>query len=263
MMCRIPLVLAALVAVTYAGTDLDREIESYLAQEPAPKAEKPWDIGGNFGLTITAGNSDTLTITGGIDAKRQFGEWALLLTERSIYAESNSVQSANRHVFTERLDRKLSEKASIFQEFLAEHDSEADLRYRLLLTGGYARNLVEKMGTFDGETKTKYSLGGELGIGVKHDNYETNERTSLMGHAGVTVLWQINKYVRMDHRTVFYPDLSNGGEFLLNSETKLSTPVGDNMELNMLFLFTYNSDPQPGKKKDDIVFAITLTVKFT
>ena len=98
---RIAFVLAACAVVSWADADLDHEIEQFLAQEPAPKAEKPWDISAFFGLTITSGNSDTMTITGGFDATRDYFDWKLTLKERSIYSENEGVQSANRHIFTE------------------------------------------------------------------------------------------------------------------------------------------------------------------
>ena len=122
MWIRIALLLAMLACASQADT-LEQALDLYLAAEPAPNtpadppaetapAGNPWDFELNFGLTVTDGNTNVTTFTGGFNLKNEWDRWSIEFNLLSVYQETEGVEGANRHSFVERYNRKLTEKGS-------------------------------------------------------------------------------------------------------------------------------------------------------
>jgi putative salt-induced outer membrane protein YdiY len=220
----------------------------------AEATTKPWEITGALGFTLTDGNSETITLAVTADAKREWELWKLFMGLRILYAETDGDQSASEWIFLERLERKLSERATIFQDFLAEHDEEEDLRYRLQLTLGYNRRLAKS---------EKFELWGNVGGGVLHEDFFNESETEAIAQLGITFTWQITKNLKYEQILTFYPSLSEGGEFRMYWESVFTTPVSDRFDLRLSIIDRYDSNPQPGIEENDLTIALTLAIKFT
>lgn len=251
MLHRIMAVLLAGAALVRAE-NLEQAVDGYILAAEA--AGKPWEVTGTFGLTITDGNSDTVTVTAGIDAVKEWNKLKLTLAQRSIYAEDNNVQSANEHILTEKLEYALSERSWLTQNLHLEHDDEESLKYRVIFTLGYKRRLVKK---------DDFELFGEVGGGVQHDEFRTFDTTEGVALIGVSLKWQITDSLVLTHATTVYPSLSEGGEFFLVSETRLATPISERMDLSIVIYDTYDSDAMAPTKKNDLKVVVALTFKFT
>jgi putative salt-induced outer membrane protein YdiY len=241
----------ALLASLASAENLKQAVDGYLK---AAAPSEPWVVTGQFGFALTDGNSETLTVTAGIDGKKVFDPWTLTLNLTSLYAEDSGDQSANEHILTEKLTRALDEKSSIFQMLVLEHDDEEALHYRLLLTVGYERQLVKKEG---------YDLKGDIGGGVLHEEYRDDDNTEAIAQIGFTIVWEITKQLKYEGRLVFFPSLSEGGEFRALWSNKFTTPVSDRVDLQLLIVDKYNSNAPVGVEKNDILVVLTLKVSFT
>ncbi|MFI5402820.1 MAG: YdiY family protein [Planctomycetota bacterium] len=282
------IVCALLVGATYAGAEEARPetagdaVRCVLAQPPdawiapprlsdrlsltagagAPRGylsaegetTSPWDIAGALGFTLTDGNSDSITLTVGAHANREWVLWKLGMKLGILYGESDGDQTASEWLFLERLERKLSEKATIFQDLLLEHDEEEDLRYRIQLTLGYNRRLVKK------ET---FELWGNVGGGVLHESFFAEDETEAVAQLGINFTWQITKQLKYTQVITFYPSLSEGGEFRMYWESVFTTPISERFDLPFTILDRYDSNPQAGVEKYDLSIAISLAVRFT
>lgn len=249
---RPPQPLAAGPLVTITG------IPDGLLAAASPEATgttKPWDIAGALGFTLANGNSDSITLTIGADAKREWELWKLAMKLGILYAESDGDQTASEWIFLERLERKLSERATIFQDLLLEHDEEEDLRYRIQLTFGYNRRLVKKEETFE--------LWGNVGAGVLYESFFDASDTEGIAQLGINFTWQITKQLKYTQVITFFPSLSEGGEFRMYWESVFATPIGDRFDLRLTILDRYDSNPQPGTDGNDLTIAISLAVRFT
>jgi putative salt-induced outer membrane protein len=249
--------LALLACVARAdGTDesLAAEVDRYVA---AAEAEKPkgWVGEASLGFAMTDGNSESMTLALALRAEREWDAWKLLLRENSIFSEADGDESANEHIFLERLERKLSERASLFQDLFLEHDEAEGLTSRLILTVGYARLLKKN---------EKIELTGEVGGGVLDENFRGGgDNTEPVAQVGALLKWQINKQLLFTQGVKLYPSLSEGGEFRLLSETTLSTPVGEKLTLKLVILDKYNSDPPTGIEENDLTITLNLVYKFS
>ena len=256
MTLRTLLALLAAVAVARADTVPESVIDNYLAvAEPKEKDPNDWKIKIGLGATVTDGNSDTVTFAFSFDAVKQIREeLKLTLTEVSTYAESGGVESANEHIFVERLDRKLNELSNLFQTLLLEHDNQEKLRIRIVLAVGYTRRLIDKQ---------DFDLWVEGGPGVLYEDYRTTGETTE-AILVITVRWvlKISKDLTYEQTISIWPSLNNGGEGRVLAEAKFTTPVGDNWKIELTVRDVYNSEPPLGNVKNDLTIVLTLIVSF-
>jgi putative salt-induced outer membrane protein YdiY len=237
------------VAIPFPGG-----LPGHISAAEGEPTTKPWEITGALGFTLTDGNSDSITLTVTADAKREWELWKLFMGLRIFYGETDDVQSSSEWIFLERLQRKLSERAAIFQDLLLEHDEEEDLRYRIQFTMGYNRRLVKK---------EKFELWGNVGGGVLHEEFFNDSQTEGIAQIGITFTWQITKTLKYEQILTFYPSLSESGEFRMYWESTFTTPVSERFDLRLSIIDRYDSDPQPGIEENDLTIALTLAVKFT
>jgi len=259
------LLAVVLVGASVRAADLAADVDGYLegldtdvpvkAADPG-KPGGPWRIVADLGVTMTDGNSESVTATFGVEAERAWDVWKLLLNWNSIYAESEDVESANEHIFTERLDRELSEISSVFQELRAEHDEQERLRIRLQLSLGYARQLKKT---------ENFELRGEVGAGVLYEEFRNPDTDDTSGELILRLRWTWEITEQLTYKSVLtvYPSLSDGGEFRAEWVNKFSTPVSDRTKLSLSIIDRYDSDPPAGIEGNDILVTLSLTIDFS
>jgi putative salt-induced outer membrane protein YdiY len=257
-MLRYLLCIALFCAAAQAET-LENAVHGYLADpdaaaaKPAPKSQ-PWDISSGLGITFTEGNSDTLTVAFTLDALKDWGKWKSKTVVRITYAESESVETASEWILIERLDRVLSERASIFFDLWLEHDEFESLSYRVQPTVGYRRRLVKK---------ENFELWGEAGAGFVHNEYRVDPETEGIGQLGINFTWQITKHLKYEQVIVLYPSLSHGGDGRLVFDAKFTTPISDRIDASLIINDQYNTRPIAGNKHNDLKIILSLAIKFT
>jgi putative salt-induced outer membrane protein YdiY len=255
-------VLAALLGLSSLALPRppDSEVRAYLEETadrppPTPEEEKPrWEVTGAVGMTATSGNSDTFTLAAGLEAKREWEPWKLLIKLDTLYSKSDGDQNANEQTLTERLERALNEKESIFQDLLLEHDEQEELDYRIQLTVGYRRRLVNE---------ERFKLWGEAGGGVLHEEFRVDPETEGILQFGFDFEWKLTKQLTYTQRFVIYPSLSEGGEYRFRSESRFTTPIGERLDLRLSIIDDFDSDPVPGVEENDVKVALTVAIKFT
>lgn len=247
-------VLCALLLWTAASRaeTLREAVDGYLrAAEGAPR---PWKIAGNVGITVTEGNSDTLTVTAGAEGAREFEPWKILLKIRAIYAESGGVETANEQVFTERLERALTERSWLFQEFMLEHDEQEALSYRIQFTLGYKRQLVRREG---------FNLYAEAGGGVLYERFRAATETEGIAQLGFNLDWKLTDHLLFTQSFTIYPSFSEGGEYRFVSESVFTTPIGEKVDLRFSIIDKFDSQPPAGVKENDLQVTLSLAIRFT
>ena len=172
-----------------------------------------------------------------------------------LYGKSNGEETASEWIFMERLERKLSEKATIFQDLLLEHDEQEDLAYRIQVTVGYNRRLARKDDSFE--------LWGNVGGGVLYQSFFSSSDTQAVAQLGINFTWQITKQLKYTQVLTFFPSLSDGGEFRMYWESVFTTPISERLDLRLSIIDRYDSNPQPGVESNDLTIAISLAIKFT
>ncbi len=233
-------------------SSLDRAVHDYLAVEPEAPAKGKWLVKGNLGGVATSGRTNNTTVTAGIDAVRNMDPWTLTLRYRGLYTEQSSVETDNEHIGTERLERLLvADKSWFFQDLLLEHDAAENVNIRLILTGGYRRKII-------GQEKLNFFF--DIGLGYRREELQGNQPMIEEGIAqvGVDHIWQLTKHLTWQQKTVWFPSITNGGDFRFTHESIFLTPVSDSISLRLGLFLDYNSDPPAGVDEEALKFTIGL-----
>ena len=269
MWTRMLLVLAALACAVFADTR-EQAIVSYLAAEPDPKtpveppsdeapASNPWDFQLNLGFTFTDGNTEDITFTGGFVLGNEWERDSLVFSLLSVYRESFGVEVANRHTFFERYKRKLSEKSSLYQDLLLEHDSQEDLKIRVNFTLGYSRELVN----VKREDKQVFVMNGEIGAGVLYELYSATEETNPILDLGLNWTWQITKFLKYEQAIKVWPSFKDLADYRVRWISRFTTPIAERWNISLEINDRYNSRPPVGNEKNDLLVALYVSYKFT
>jgi len=236
-------------------SSLDRAVYEYLAADADMPEKGKWLVNGNLGGVATSGRTNNTTVTGGIDAIKNMEPWTLTLRYRGLYTEQAGIETDNEHIGTERMQRVLVEdKSWFFQDLLLEHDAAENVKLRLILSGGYRRKIIHK---------EKLQFFFDIGLGYRREELQGGQPKIEEGIAqlGIDHVWQLTKNLTWTQKTVYYPSITNGGDFRATHESIFLTPISDSVSLRLGFFLDYNSNPPVGVDKEALRFTIGLQFK--
>ena len=217
-----------------------------------------WTGGGNFGLALARGNSDTTNLALGFDASRPTttDKWTIQAT--SIYSTSvtNGVSSTTANAFGGfiRYDHNLSKKWFAFGLFAGLYDHAQDLDVRISPSGGLGYHAIaSKMTTLD-------LLGG---FGYTYENYSPGPTNNLMNATiGDEFKHKFTANTTLSQDFYFFPYLNGGGGYRGVFDFGLASKLYRAITWNLSFTDLYNSRPVEGKKNNDLVFTTGLGLTF-
>lgn len=254
MFLRMLLVVLALFAVAQAENVPEVVLEDYLAGAEPEADASDWKITLGLGVTVTDGNSRSTTIGFNAEGVKVFDPYTLTLKWTSTYGKSNGAESANEHIFSERLDWKMDDVSSLFQTLMLEHDNQELLRIRIVFAVGYTRQLIDE---------ADFDLWVDLGPGIIYEDYRTTgENTEAIAVITIRFKWQLTEQLLYEQTVSIWPSLSDGGEGRIYAEAKFTTAIAKNWSLQLIVRDTYNTLPPAGLKKNDIIAILTLVMTF-
>ena len=148
--------------------------------------------GGNFGLALARGNSQTTNLALGFNAARKTTTDTWIITAASIYStdEKLNMTTANSFQGVIRYDRNVSKRVFIYGAFAGGYDELQNLNYRLFPNGGIGFHaIMTEKTTLDllgglGWTRESYTTGviRNLVTATVGDEfaYKLSPRTSIM-----------------------------------------------------------------------------------
>ena len=248
------------------------------------KRKDVWIGNVGVGLTFITGNSQTLTMTGSAAADRKWEKWALGIRANGAYglanpdtnASATSSITARRAVGTVRLDRTLGDSfAALFGLVGSEFDHMKNIESRTVGELGAGLTFFNKK---EGELE-KFYLRLDLAMRA---GYETRFQyfpvpgpvtdygiVILAPRAAITLRWSFSKEVRFTEELEFVPFLlaPTLGRLLINSNTKLSARLTENLSLTTAVLLNYDGMPPRGadgstRKETDVALTVGLDANF-
>jgi len=224
-----------------------------------PGALEGWDGGGNFGLALARGNSDTTNIALGFNAERPTTTDKWTIQAASLYSTSTSdnvtTTSANALGGFIRYDRNLTKKLFAFGLFAGSYDHAQLLNVRLSPSGGLGFHAIaSKMTTLD-------LLGG---FGYTYENYSGGGGTNNLMNAtiGDEFNHKFTAKTAMIQDFYFFPYLNGGGGYRGVFDFGLASKLYKAITWNMNFGDRYNSRPVEGKKNNDLLLTTGLGLSF-
>jgi putative salt-induced outer membrane protein len=227
---------------------------SALAQS-APTAPKDtgWVSTAALGVTISKGNTDNELFTGNILTSRKWDANELDLGVDGQYGEtSGEMTSGNIRGFGQ-FNRLFDERLFGLLRVEAMNDAIADIDYRLTVSPGLGYYLIKSTNQFlrveAGPGFIWEQLGGEEDSYITLRLAERYERTL---NANVK-LWQSLEYL---------PEISDFGNYILNAEIGIDSALTKKISLRLYVQDTFDSEPAPGRDKNDVKIVAQLAYKF-
>jgi hypothetical protein len=217
-----------------------------------------WVGGGNFGLALARGNSDTTNLALGFNAAHPTTTDKWTIQAASLYSTSttNNVSStaANALGGFIRYDRNLTKKLFAFGLLAGSYDHAQDLNERISPSGGLGyHGIATKATTLD-------LLGG---FGYTYENYSTGVTNNLMNATiGDEFSHKFTPNTSVFQDFYFFPYLNDNGGYRGVFDFGLASKLYHALTWNINFGDRYNSKPVAGKKKNDILLTTGLGLTF-
>jgi putative salt-induced outer membrane protein YdiY len=226
------------------------------APPPPPPPPPGWTGSFGAGLALTQGNSDTSTINLAYDVKRDTGSPFLFRSAGLfIRGESEGELTTNRLALTGRVDRKLTERTSLFGQVQYLRDEFKQIDYLVSPTVGLARQLVKTDRT---------ELGVDAGVGIV---WEQNPGFELKTDGAVVAgqnfrhkLTATSEFIERFSALWKMDDFVDG---LYIFGVGLAANITDLTQLKAEFLETFkNRPPSADVKKSDIAVLLSFVYKY-
>lgn len=227
---------------------------------PPPPPEsflEGWKGKVELGLNGTDGNSETLNLRAGAEAKRVTATAETKLTLTYAYATDDGQTSKNRLEFEGRQDWLFAE-GSPWGFFLIgryEYDDFQDWDYRLSGFAGPSYTFIKSEATL---------LRGRVGAGATREFGSSRNEVIPEGLVGVDVEHKLDERQSLFATLEYLPSFDDapnyrlvgkaGYEILLDPESAMSLKLGATDK--------YNSSPGAGFKKNDVEYFLTIGFNF-
>lgn len=238
------LAIAALTALV--GANVNAQVST------ATKPDGIWRGGIGLGAALARGNTESTNINGVADAIRQTegdktGLYISTLRNTAKIDDANKT-TANLLRLGGRYERDFDGNLYGFGALDIEKDKPADIKWRWLPQAGVGMHIIKSpTTTFDVFTGLAYN---------KTDRYlnpDSNSLEALIGQESSHKLTDTTSFVQ---RLVVYPALTGDrkSEYRMVFDAGLKAQVIGGWNLTLTVSSRYDSEPAPGKKKNDTVF---------
>lgn len=235
--------------------------EAYLAEIERlrdPGLGDLWKGAADVGLSLSKGNSDTTSLAFAFNAARKTTRDRIGVYANSLYASNStsgaSITTANAVRGGVRYDVNLSEKSFVFALGDLEYDEFQNLDLRAVLGGGYGRRLVRS-------ERTSFDVFG--GGSFNREFFSTGlNRSSGEVLLGEELTHKISERTSLAQKLVFYPNLSETGEYRLNFDISAVTQLSSWLNWHVSLSDRFLSNPVPGLDKNDVLLTTGLRVTF-
>ena len=217
-----------------------------------------WSGNLDTGLSLSRGNSDTTTFNFGFNAARTTTRDKISVYMTSLYSKNGttgtSLVTANARRGGARYDIDLSSKVFAFGTGDLENDEFQLLDLRLTLGGGMGWHVK----------RTEFTTFDIFGGGAFNREYYSTglHRSSGEVLIGEELTHKVGKRSVLKERLVFYPNMSETGEYRFNFDTSVVTLLNTWLGWTLTFSDRYISNPVSGTKSNDVLLSTGLRLTF-
>ena len=217
-----------------------------------------WSGAVDAGLSLTRGNADTTTFTLGMAAARTTPRDKLSVYAAALKATNGtggkSLTTANAIRGGVRYDINLARRTFAFAFSDLEFDEFQKLDLRLVLGGGLGFHAIKS------ERTTLDVFGGGA---LNREYFSTGlKRSSGEALVGQELSHKLSGRTSLKERLVFFPNLSETGEYRLNFDTSAVTSLSKWLAWHVTLGDRYLSNPVQGAKKNDLLLTTGIRVTF-
>jgi putative salt-induced outer membrane protein YdiY len=226
------------------------------AQDAPPEPKPVWSGSFGAGLSLTRGNSDTTNLNASYEVKRDPNDH-FVFTSKGLFLRSDQddALTASRLGLEARIDRKLTERTSLFAQVQYLRDRFKEIDYLVSPTVGISQYLVKSDAT---ELDVNVSVGG---VWEKNPNQDTNVDGAL--NAGQRFRQKISETAEFTERVTALWKLSDFDDSLYTFGLGVAASVTTRTQLKFEIIDTYkNKPPTVDVKKNDVSMLVSFVFKF-
>lgn len=220
----------------------------------AAEAKKPgWESSAAAGLTLTSGNSDTLTFTANILTEKKWDQHELRFGADATYGENDGDKNAESIHGFGQYNRLFNERLYGYLRADALHDAIADVDYRVTLSPGVGYYFIKNART---------SLSGEVGPGVVFEKQGGQEDSYFTIRFAERFEHKLNDRARIWQSLEWLPQVDDFENWIANFEIGIETQLSEKMSLRVFAQDTYDNVPAAGRKENDLKLVAAVAYKF-
>jgi len=223
--------------------------------QSAPTAEKDsgWITTAAAGVTLSRGNTDNDLYTANLLTSRKWKANEVDLGVDGQYGETSGAKTTGNARGFGQYNRLFNERLFGYLRVELQHDSVADLDYRLILSPGLGYYVIKNTNTFlrfeGGPSYVFEKLGGS------EDDYATLRLAERFEH-------KFNDRVKLWQSAEYLPEFGDFANYILNAEIGIDAGLTAKLSLRTYLQNTYDSEPAPGRKENDLKLIAALAYKF-
>lgn len=227
---------------------------------PPPPTEPPpppgWTGSFGAGLAITQGNSDTSTVNLAYDVKRDVGS-PFLFRSAGLFlrADSEGELTTNRLAFDGRVDRRITDRTSLFGQVQYLRDEFKQIDYLVSPTAGLSHLLIKN---------DRSELGVDAGLGMvweKNPGFEVKTDGAVV--AGQNYRFNITSNSTFTQRVSALWKMDDFDDALYIFGAGLAANITTRTQIKFELLNTFkNKPPSPDVQKNDIAMLLSFVYKY-
>jgi putative salt-induced outer membrane protein YdiY len=244
------------------------------AQAPTIQTNAPWVSSASVGLTLTRGNSKTLLFAADIKTERKGPKNEIALGADGTYGETTDQETddtdrsaGSAHAFAQ-YNYLFTERFYGYARLDGVHDAVANIHYRLSFSPGAGYYFIKNPKTY---------LAGEVGPGfVTERTHDDSRGYDALGNdldrdddqEYMTIRFadrfehKFSNTVRVWQTAEFLPQIDYWRNYIINCEVGLEAALSKKLALRTYVQETYDNEPAPGRKKNDLKWVTALAYKF-
>ena len=224
--------------------------------QTTPPPPPGWAGSASAGLALTSGNSDTSTVNAAYDLKRDTGGPYLFKSAGLfLYGKSEDVLTSDRLSFDGRVERKLTERASLFGQTQYLRDAFKSIDYLIAPTVGLNYLLVKS------ERSELGVDGGVGGVWEKNPGLDTDLDGALT--AGQRFSHKLTTTTELVEKVAALWKMDDFGDALYTFSIGLAASITEGTQMKIEFLDTYKAKPPlETVQKNDIATLVSFVYKF-
>ncbi len=232
--------------------------DARLQRELHPSLTELWGGYLDTGLSITRGNSETLSFVLSGKAVRTSSRDTITVYANSIFANNGTlgptVTTANAVNGGIRMDLNVSDRTFIFGFTDFQHDEFQQLDLRNVIGGGFGYHAIKT-------AKTTFDVYGGGGYDQAFYSTPLTVRSGVLT-LGEALAYSASKRTSFSERFDFYPNLSETGQYRFMLTTGATTALNSWLGWQVTFNDGYVSNPPPLIKSNDVLFSTGLRLSF-
>jgi putative salt-induced outer membrane protein YdiY len=221
--------------------------------QPSASSTNKWEKSAALGLTLTRGNSDTLLFTADALALRKWTADELSLGASISYGEQNDIKNNEAAKGFGQWNHLFSDRFYSYVRLEALHDAVADVEYRVTLSPGVGYYFIKE---------DRMHLSAEAGPGVVIEKQGSAEKTYFTARVAEKFDYKLNDRARLWQSVEFLPQVDNLDNYIINAELGVEAGLTKKTALRALLQDTFDNQPAPGRKKNDLKLVTSVVVKF-